>query len=447
MTAIYALIAAAGRGERFRSGPDGGNKVFEPMSGRPMLRWTVEALAAHSAIDGIVVMVGARETAPCRDILSGVGKVLSIVAGGNTRQESVFIGLSALAGEPESLIAVHDGARPMIDVESIDRCLAGARANGNAVAAIPVADTLKAAGADRVVQNTVERAGLWSIQTPQVFPWSTLSRAHLAARDSGFLGTDDASLVEFLGEEPVHLVVGSPENIKVTTPADLRMAEAMMSGRRNRPFNGCAAILESPIMGMNPEIPLSPEGRGAGGQKSTPSPLQGEGRSEVWKPNMPPIRIGTGYDIHRFAEGRALWLGGVEFPVVDGRGLDGHSDADVLLHALCDALLGAAALPDIGHMFPNTDAAYAGVSSLQLLGQVRNRLADAGYAIVNVDVTVIAERPKIGQAVPRMREAIAGTLQIDASRVGIKATTNEGLGSVGEGMGIAAHAVACVYSL
>lgn len=158
------------------------------------------------------------------------------------------------------------------------------------------------------------------------------------------------------------------------------------------------------------------------------------------------LRVGHGYDVHRFAKNRRLVLGGVEFPLVEGLGLDGHSDADVLLHAICDALLGAAGMPDIGHLFPITDAAYKGVSSLKLLGEVRDRLIAAGFQVVNIDATLIAERPKIGGATLQMRDVIADTLGIDRERIGLKATTNEGLGAIGNGEGIAAHAVACIFN-
>ena len=401
-----------------RMGEGARNKVFAPLLGRPILRWTVEAFAGRDDVDGIVVVTGAHEVAEVKSMLAGVDKVMSILAGGASRQESVYIGLSALAGGEESLIVVHDAARPLVDADTIDRCLRTARALGNAVAAAPVVDTLKSAGVDNVVTGTVDREGLFAVQTPQVFRWSTLAKAHLFARDVGFAGTDEASVVEHAGVEPVNLVVGSPENLKITRPGDLRIAEALLQDRINRSNSGGIEGSKPGIMELMKQAVLS---------------------DAILMP-----RIGFGYDIHRFAPGRRLVLGGVEFEPVDGRGLDGHSDADVLLHAICDALLGAAALPDIGHLFPNTDPAYAGISSLRLLEEVGNRLTAQGASIVNVDATVIAERPKIGPAIPRMRESIAGALGIDGGRVGIKATTNEGLGSIGDGMGIAAHAVAAV---
>ena len=393
MTATYALIPAAGRAARFNTdGGTEGNKVFAPLMGRPLLRWTAAAFADHPGIDGIVVVAGAGEVARCREALDGLDKLLAIIPGGETRQVSVAIGLFTLGGAADDLVLVHDGARPLVTPEIITRCLDGAREFGNAVAALPLTDTLKAVDDAQIVQRTVDREGLWAVQTPQAFRIATLFDAHIAARDQGWSGTDEASLVERFGAEPVHLVLGAPDNLKVTRPGDLKLAEALLRAR------------------------------------------SGE--------QMAQTRIGFGYDIHPLIAGRLLMLGGVAIP--SPRGLDGHSDADVLLHALCDALLGAAGLPDIGNLFPNTDAAYKGISSLELLRQVRERVGAVGYSVGNVDMTLIAEAPKISSHVPQMRTLIAECLHIEPARVGIKATTNEGLGSLGRGEGIAAHAVAAI---
>lgn len=388
MSAKYALIPAAGRAVRF--GGAVGNKIFAVLGGRPVLYWTAQAFAAHPQIDGIVVVAGPSEVSRCREALAGVGKVLAVVAGGQTRQESVAIGLFTLGGDPDDLILVHDAARPLVSAAVIDRCLDGAQQFGNAVAALPVTDTLKAADDALIVQRTVDREGLWAMQTPQVFPLATLFEAYSAARTMGWTGTDEAALVEQFSDEPVHLVRGDPANLKITHSEDLALAEALWQSRHPVP--------------------------------------------------MTQPRIGFGYDIHPLVEGRKLFLGGIEVP--SPRGLDGHSDADVLLHALCDALLGAAGLPDIGHLFPNTDPAYKGASSLLLLAEVVRRVQEAGYAVGNADMTLIAEAPKIAPYIAEMRAAIADALRIQPSQVGIKATTNEGLGSLGRGEGIAAHAVA-----
>jgi len=357
-----------------------------------VLRWTAEAFAAHDAVDGIVVITGPEDMARCREALAGVPKVLFIAPGGASRQESVMVGLFALGGGADDLILVHDGARPLVTPPVLDRCLDGAHRFGNAVAALPVADSLKTAGDDGIVAGRVDRAGLWAVQTPQCFRLATLSRAHSAARAAGFNGTDESTLVEAFGDEPVHLVPGAPDNLKITRPEDLPLAEAILRARHPEP--------------------------------------------------VAHTRVGLGYDVHRLVPGRRLVLGGVEIADPQGRGLDGHSDADVLLHALMDALLGAAGLPDIGHLFPNTDPAYAGADSARLLAEVAGRIAAEGYIVVNVDVTVIAESPKIAPYVGEMRRIIAGCLGLEPAQVGIKATTNEGLGALGAGAGIAAHAVA-----
>ena len=394
MTATYALIPAAGRGARFN--PGGANKVFAPLAGQPLLRHTVVAFSAHAGIDGIVVVTGAGDVALCRDVLSGLDKVLAIVAGGASRQESVSIGLFALGADADDIILVHDGARPLVTAEIIDRCIEGVNVSGSAVAAVPVSDTLKKAD-EAIIAQDISRDGLWAVQTPQAFRYQTLLNAHIAARQTGFVGTDEASLVQELADASVHLIMGRTDNIKVTRAGDLVLAEAILAAR------------------------------------------QGSMAHET--------RIGFGYDIHRLTAGRKLMLGGVHVHDPQGRGLDGHSDADVLLHALCDALLGAAGLPDIGVLFPNTDDAYAGADSKVLLQDVARRIAEAGFAIVNVDLTLIAEAPKIAPYAPQMRDTIAACLGIQPSQVGIKATTHEGLGAIGAGEGMAAHAVASLRGL
>lgn len=390
MTKTYAIIPAAGHGARFST--NGGNKLFATLQGKPVLRRTVEAFAAHSEIEAIVVVAGKQTLEACREALAGIEKVCAIIVGGDSRQESVAIGLFALGGEPGDIILVHDGARPLLTGDIIDRCLQGVREHGNAVAALPVTDTLKAADSAQIVVNTVEREGLWAIQTPQAFRVETLHQAHVAARDAGFIGTDDASLIESFGQEPVHLVNGSIENLKITRAEDLKLAEAILANRE--------------------------------------------------KIVLPETRFGYGYDIHRLATGRRLVLGGVE--IDSPQGLDGHSDADVLLHAVCDSLLGAAALSDIGVLFPNTDSAYAGIASTKLLASVVEKIHSLNYRVINIDVTVIAEQPKISPYVAEIRKTIAAILGVDITRVGIKATTNEGLGALGQGLGIAAHAVAAL---
>jgi 2-C-methyl-D-erythritol 2,4-cyclodiphosphate synthase len=271
----------------------------------------------------------------------------------------------------------------------IERCLASARTTGTGVAALSVHETLKRAPGARV-DSGLDRTDVWSMQTPQAFQLGILRRAHERAAQEGFSGTDEVSLVERLGLlDGVHLVEGARENVKITCQEDLAFAEAWLGRARQ-------------------------------------------------------MRIGTVYDIHRLAPGRQLWLGGVH--IEHDSGLSGHSDADVVLHAICDALLGAAGLPDIGQLYPNTDDRFAGASSIEFVKDVRVRLIQSGWRPVNVDCTLIAERPKIAPYTATMRQTIAAALDLPVDAVNVKATTNEGIGSLGAGEGIACQAVATVTS-
>jgi 2-C-methyl-D-erythritol 4-phosphate cytidylyltransferase/2-C-methyl-D-erythritol 2,4-cyclodiphosphate synthase len=357
-----------------------------------VLRRTVDAFASHRGIDGIVVVTGPDELDLARSILLDIPKLKLIVPGGSSRQESVYLGLCSVKELGADRVLVHDGARPLVSADTISRCLQTLDEHSTAIAAIPLNDTLKRATPERVVEQTLDRENLWLVQTPQGFHIDTLIGAHESARRANFIGTDDASLIEEFSADVVHLIVGGSENIKLTRTEDLDLAEAVLRSR---------AV-----------------------QMAT--------------------RVGTGYDIHRFADGRTLYLGGVEIESPSGRGLDGHSDADVLLHAICDALLGAAGLPDIGHLFPNTDKTWKNIRSTELLKIVRCRIREAGLTIVNIDSTVIAEEPRIAPYIPQMRTTIAEVLELEESQIGIKATTNEGIGALGDGVGIAAHAVAGV---
>lgn len=312
------------------------------------------------------------------------------VTGGATRQDSVREGLLSLADQPgESIVLVHDAARPLVPHAVIKRCIESVEHFGSGVAGIRVHDTLKRADNDSIVSGTLDRVGAWAMQTPQAFRLNILRTASDSASRDCIQGTDEVSIVERLVGVPVHLVAGARENIKITTREDLDFAERWVN-------------------------------------------------SSV----QPDIRVGTGYDIHRLVDGRDLFLGGVKIEY--DYGLLGHSDADVLLHAICDSLLGAAGFPDIGNLYPNTDPKWAGAHSLVFLADVRSRLKADGWTIGNVDATVIAERPKIAKYTCAMKSAIAEVLGIDQSRINIKATTQEGIGSLGAGEGIACHAVATI---
>lgn len=370
------------------------NKAFLLLGGKPVLFWTLEKLSAVEEIVEIVVVTASEEVARTRSQLgqAGFDKVRNVVAGGSERQWSVAAGLAALSDEVDTVV-IHDAARPLVTPETVREALAQLTAHGPEAGVgvgVPVKDTIKVVGEDGRILETPPRHCLWAVQTPQVFPRELLGRAYKAAETESVLATDDCALVERLGV-PVWMVRGSSANLKLTTPEDLVCAQAILDG--------------------------TPE-------------MEKRGRN---------MRVGLGYDVHRFASGRPLILGGVEIP--HEFGLLGHSDADVLTHAVMDALLGAASLGDIGQHFPDTDPAYAGVESLGLLREVVRLVTEKGFAVANVDCVVAAEAPRLAPHVPDMRERLAGVLGCLPEEVGLKATTTEGLGFTGRGEGIAAQAV------
>ncbi|MDK2880257.1 MAG: 2-C-methyl-D-erythritol 4-phosphate cytidylyltransferase [Clostridia bacterium] len=374
------------------------NKVFLPLGGRPLLLYSVRLFEESPFISTYVVVAAPEEVGFCRTLLSSCSpdKLAGVVAGGETRQESVANGLRALS-EDCSFVVVHDGARPLLSRDVLEGAVQRAFDCGAVVVGVPVKDTVKVVEQGGVTA-TPPRSSLWIAQTPQVFRRSLLSRALEAAGEAGFQGSDDSSLVERLGVR-VEMFRGGYENIKITTPGDLVIAESLLAGAK-----------------------------GAAGEAQE--------RGEVGS------RIGLGYDVHPFCAGRPLILGGVEIP--GETGLAGHSDADVLLHALMDACLGAAGLPDIGSQFPPGEPRWKDASSLALLAVVAGLLDEAGYRVAQVDLVVAAERPRLGRYLEGMKERIAAVLGIPRTAVGLKATTTEGLGFVGRGEGIAAWAVATV---
>ena len=369
------------------------------VAGKPILAHTLAVFEACEAVGEIIIITGERDIEAAGELVGrfGFGKVAHIVAGGAHRQDSVRNGLAKASGD---IIAIHDAARPMVTREIIEQSIAKAMQMGACITAVPVIDTIKSAS-EGAVESTVDRTSLYSIQTPQTFRADLIRRAYDQAYADGCYATDDAALVERLGEK-VAIVPGSYDNIKITTPSDLAIAECRLQSA------------ESGV--QNP-------------------------KSKIQNPKCE-TRIGLGLDVHAFADGRKLVLGGVE--IEHKKGLAGHSDADVVTHAIADALLGAAALGDIGQHFPDTDPKYKGISSTILLAQVRDLIAAEGYSIVNIDAVVICERPKIAPHAPEMRRRIAECLAIDPTRVSIKATTTERLGFTGRGEGIACEAVAAV---
>jgi len=379
-----AIVVAAGRGERLGA-PSG--KAFVPLLGQPMVVHTLRAIEACSLIDGIVVVVPAEGIGAMEELARRVGlsRIREIVPGGPERQDSVAEGL-ARVGDPD-VVVVHDGARPLVRPGVLADVVRAAGETGAASAGVPMRETVKTVQ-DGEATETVERETLWIAHTPQAFRTTLLREAHRRAREDGFRGQDDAVLVERLSRR-VRMVEDSPANLKITVPEDLRLAEAYLSLRV-----------------------------------------------------VPTTRTGIGMDAHRLEMGRALRLGGVEIP--SPRGLAGHSDADVLLHAIMDALLGGAALGDIGTHFPPGDPAYKGADSLALLARVYEMLSTAGWSVAHVDAVVLAEAPRIAPYIPDMRIRIGRALGVDGSAVSIKATTTEGMGAIGRGEGIAAYAVATV---
>lgn len=378
----YAIVLAGGSGSRM--GADR-NKVLLPLRSDPVIVHAVRAFIPH--VTG-VVLVSRREDVP--DMASAMTKAgldVTIVEGGSTRQESVWNGLCALPADC-TRVMIHDGARCLVDSGTIRRCMASVEERGTGVAAIPAIDTMKFVDADSMVLSTPDRSTLRTIQTPQAFDLHLIQDAHKAAQRDGFIGTDDASLVEHTGH-PVHLTTGDRRNIKLTTPEDMKMAEAFLE---------CS---------------------------------------------FPALRVGQGYDVHRLVPDRALILCGVTVPHT--LGLLGHSDADVAIHSLMDAMLGAMALGDIGKHFPDTDERYRGISSMKLLEHVTALLKQHHAYVTNCDVTIVAQKPKLLPYIPQMRQNIAVALQLPLDRVNVKATTTERLAFEGREEGISAHAVCMVH--
>jgi len=385
-----ALIVAAGRGSR--AGPMAGlPKQYALLAGRPVLAHALQSFVSHAGIDLVSVVIHPDDAVHYQMATRGLEHRLGVpVSGGRTRQDSVRLGLEALAGVAPERVLIHDAARPFVGQDVISRVIDALGTHAGAIAAEPVTDTLKRAGTDGTIAGTVDRAGLWRAQTPQGFRFAPILEAHRRAEGAGVAEfTDDASLAEWAGID-VALVRGSNFNMKITHAEDLAMAEKLLT-----PDSGS----------------LEP-------------------------------RIGTGFDVHRFGPGDHVWLGGLR--IAHTHGLVGHSDADVALHALTDALLGAIGDGDIGAHFPPSDPKWKGVASRIFVEDAAARIAARGGRVSNVDITLLCEAPRVGPHRDAMRESIARMLAIDVSRVGVKATTTEGLGFTGRGEGLAAMASATV---
>jgi 2-C-methyl-D-erythritol 4-phosphate cytidylyltransferase / 2-C-methyl-D-erythritol 2,4-cyclodiphosphate synthase len=383
-----AIIPAGGVGKRLRTQKA---KQYLLLNHVPVLVHTLKVFQQAKIIDEIILVLPPDDVASAQKQLInkyGLTKVTAVVAGGKERQDSVKNGLSAISGKCD-IVIIHDAVRPFVTQELIKQVVAAAKTTGAAAVGVKAKDTIKETKKDNLVAATIPRQNLWLTQTPQAFKFELLKKAYTAAYRGKYYGTDDASLAEKIGAK-VKMIDGSYENIKITTPEDLIMAEALMKKK--------------------------------GGEMN--------------------FRNGFGYDSHRFAYGRKFILGGVEIPF--NKGLQGHSDADALLHAICDALLGAASCGDIGRHFPDTDAEYKDISSIILLERVKKIIEIKGFSINNVDATVVMEKPKLAPYAAQMVSNIARTLEITETAVNIKAKTNESMGFVGRDEGMAVFAVATI---
>ena len=389
---VAAIIAAGGRGVRLGADRP---KQFLDIGGRSILEMSVAALAASDRIDEIVVALPQDHLEATAKAFKGLTKrPLNFVSGGARRQDSVANAFAKTSAQAD-VIVIHDAARPFVTQDVIGRAIDGAKSHGAAIAAVGVRDTVKQTGdanpdGSRLIRATISRDTVFLAQTPQAFRRDILARA--LSEGAEVDATDEAMLVERLGL-PVHVVEGDARNIKITTPEDLANAR-----------------------------------------------LEGDGVSR--RRNM--MRIGNGYDLHRLVMGRPLILAGVTIP--HEYGLDGHSDADIVCHAVTDAVLGAAAAGDIGRLFPDTDPKWKGADSIMMLKGAVAKVREAGYRVSNVDVTVIAERPKLLLHLRAMRENLAAALDVDVSAVSVKGKTNEGVESMGRSESMACHAVALITS-
>ncbi|MBW2147309.1 MAG: 2-C-methyl-D-erythritol 4-phosphate cytidylyltransferase [Deltaproteobacteria bacterium] len=407
-----AIVPAAGMGLRM-----GGNmsKTFIALDGVPILARTLLRLQAVKEIDALVPVVQADYVRHCLlHIVEayGIQKAIRVVEGGKTRQESVLRGLEA--ADMCRMIIVHDAVRPFVTEDLIRKVLDAAANSGAAMAALPAVDTVKKVSENRLVLETLDRQQIWMAQTPQAFRWELLMNAHKKAAREGWMTTDDASLVERLGV-PVQVVEGLRNNIKITTPEDLLMAARILEQQSDHTYHA----------------------RSGHTYKGEPSIHQASGRTHAAT-----LRVGFGYDVHRLERESQLWLGGVCIPYE--KGLQGHSDADVLLHALCDAILGSMALGDLGTHFPDTDQQYGNIRSTELLRRVCRLLREKGAQVENVDATVVAQAPRLAPYITSMVEIIASILGIEKERVSVKAKTTEGLGFAGRGEGMEAYSIVLV---
>ena len=378
---LSVIIPAAGAGKRMeRDIP----KIMIKIGERTILEHTIRAFY-HSDIYEMIIPVSGSVRKDVEIIIRDLQAPFPIrlVEGGKERQDSVWNALKIISNDCD-IVAVHDAARPFFDPAIIHKSHDLLEKHSGVIAAVPATYTMKSV-IDETVEKTLDRSALWQVNTPQIFQTDKLVRAYKKAYKDGFYGTDDAMLIEHDGGTVV-VVRDIPHNIKITTPSDLIIAKHFIQRDKG-------VIMH---------------------------------------------RIGQGYDVHRLMKGPKLILGGVEIPY--DKGLDGHSDADVLVHAVMDAILGALALGDIGKHFPDNDEQYKNADSIMLLGKVCELMADRGYVISNIDATLVLQKPKVAPYINKMRNNIADALQLHISAVSVKATTEEGLGFTGREEGVAAMA-------
>jgi 2-C-methyl-D-erythritol 4-phosphate cytidylyltransferase/2-C-methyl-D-erythritol 2,4-cyclodiphosphate synthase len=386
---VSAIIAAGGRGTRAGAGEP---KQLLEIDGVPMLQRAVDTFVRAASVNEIIVSIPSDLAHDPPSYLRNRSKPLHVVAGGVRRQDSVANAFERVSAAAD-IVVVHDAARPFATEALIARTVLAAAESGAASAALPASDTVKeaaagrTAGQDPTVERTLPRERIFLAQTPQAFRREVLRDAIALARRTGIDVTDEAALAERAGHA-VRLVMGEAQNVKITTVEDLRAARAAVPGEADRSL----------------------------------------------------MRIGTGYDLHRLVDGRPFILAGVRIPF--DKGPFGHSDADVLCHAISDAVLGAGALDDIGRHFPATDDRWRGAAGLDLLARAIDLVRSHGFIVINVDAVVIAERPRLAAYVPAIRSNLARTLNVAVDAVSVKGKTNEGLGELGRGEAIACHAVA-----
>ncbi len=394
---LGVIVVAAGRSSRM----GGVDKQLLRLGGIPVILHSLRAFESFSSTSSIVLVMSEDNFAAGINVVeeSGLSKIVDVVVGGERRQDWVKIGLDVLASnvnEIPEFVAVHDGARPFVDHELIERGMSTARAIGAGIAAVPVKDTIKVAP-HKIITDTLDRSELWAIQTPQIFRYDVLNTAHDVVRDDV---TDDASMVESSGGI-VATFSGSDENIKITTPKDLHLASLILEQR----------LGQSSLSGSGPSGSI----------------------------------FGIGFDGHRLVVGGPLRLGGVDIDF--GYHLDGHSDGDVLLHSIASAILGAANLGDLGGQFPSSDERYINFDSTKFIAESARKALLDGWLVEHVDATIIAQRPKLAAEALSMAAKIGEIDGLDNSTINIKITSTDSVGSIGAGDGIAAQAIATLISI